>query len=93
MFAGTEFSLSGTLFNGNTLTNVNLSSGGTSASATVGGYPIVASAAQGVGLSNYTIFYTNGTLTVGAAGLAVTARDTNKVYGRSEERRVGKECC
>jgi hypothetical protein len=83
-FAGTEFTRSGTLFNGDTLTNVNLSSAGSGAEATVGGYPIVASAAQGVGLSNYTIFYTNGTLTVGAASLGVTAQDTNKVYGSTQ---------
>jgi hypothetical protein len=48
----------------------------------VGGYPIVASAAQGVGLSNYTIFYTNGTLTVVAAPLLVTADNTNRAYGQ-----------
>ena len=60
---------------------MNLSSAGGPASATVGSYPILASAAQGIGLSNYTIFYTNGTLTVGAASLGVTATDTNKVYG------------
>ena len=83
-FTGTEFTRSGTLFNGDTLTNVNLSSGGTPASATVGGYPIVASAALGVGLSNYTILYTNGTLNVGKASLGVTARDTNKVYGSTQ---------
>ena len=63
---------------------MNLSSAGGPASATVGSYPIVASAAQGSGLTNYTIFYTNGTLTVGAAALGVTARDTNKVYGSAQ---------
>ena len=83
-FAGTEFTLSGTLFNGDTLTNVSLSSAGGPASATVGSYPILASAAQGSGLSNYMIVYTNGTLTVGAASLAVTATDTNKVYGSAQ---------
>src|SRR5512136_1733241 len=61
-FAGTEFSRSGTLFNGDTLTNVTLSSVGAPASATVGIYPIIPSAAQGSGLSNYTILYNSGTL-------------------------------
>jgi len=80
-FAGTEFSLSGSLYNGNTLTNVNLSSTGTPASVTVGGHAIVPSAARGVGLSNYTILYTNGTLTVTGAVLTVTANNATRSYG------------
>ena len=47
----------------------------------MGGYPIVASAAQGIGLSNYTIFYTNGTLTVTGAVLTVTANNATRSYG------------
>jgi hypothetical protein len=72
------------LFNGNTLTNVNLSSTGAPASAAVGGYAIVPSAAQGSGLSNYTIFYTNGTLTVTGAVLTVTANNATRSYGAAE---------
>ena len=84
VFAGTEFTRSGALYNGDTLTNVSLSSAGSAAGATVGNYPIVAGGAQGVGLSNYTIFYTNGTLAVGAASLGVTANSSNKVYGSTQ---------
>ena len=70
-FAGTEFTLAGTLFNGDTLTNVSLSSAGAAAGAAVGSYPITASAAQGVGLGNYTIAYYPGTLTVTPTALAI----------------------
>src|SRR5208283_206623 len=69
------------LYNGDTLTNVSLSSAGSVAGATVGGYPIVASAAQGVGLSNYMIFYTNGTLTVLPAMLTGMADVKSRLYG------------
>jgi hypothetical protein len=41
----------------------------------------VASAAQGSRLTNYTIFYTNGTLTVGAASLGVTANNASRTFG------------
>ena len=66
-FAGTEFTTSG-LVNGNTVSSVTLSSSGALSSATVVGspYAIVASAAVGSGLSNYTISYASGQLTVGA---------------------------
>jgi hypothetical protein len=59
----TAFTTSG-LVNGNTVSSVTLTSAGTAASAPVGTYPIFPSAASGSGLSNYTIGYVNGTLTV-----------------------------
>jgi hypothetical protein len=64
-FAGTEFSAGG-LVNGDTVTNVTLTSSGAAATATVAGspYAIVPGAALGTGLTNYTITYVNGTLTV-----------------------------
>ena len=54
---------------------------GAAASATVGTYPIVPSAATGTGLGNYTISYVNGTLTVNPAALTITANNDSKTYG------------
>ena len=64
-FAGTEFTTAG-LVNGNGVTSVTLTSSGAVATAGVSGspYSIVPSAAVGTGLSNYTISYVNGSLTV-----------------------------
>ena len=84
-FAGTEFTItSGALLNGNTLTNVTLASAGTNVAAAVAAYPITVTNAQGLGLTNYTISYTDGTLTVTPAALTVAASDTNKVYGSTQ---------
>ena len=83
-FAGTEFTTSG-LVNGDTVTGITLSSSGAAASAAVAGspYTIDASGAVGTGLSNYTIGYINGTLTVTPATLLVTANDASKVHGQA----------
>ena len=83
-FAGTEFTTSG-LVNGNTVTSVTLTSSGTGATASVASSPynIGPSAAVGSGLANYTISYANGSLTVGAAPLTVTASGQSKTYGQS----------
>jgi hypothetical protein len=62
-FAGTEFMTNG-LVNGDTVTSVTLMSGGAAAAAEDASYDIVPSNAQGSGLSNYSITYVNGTLTV-----------------------------
>jgi hypothetical protein len=43
-------------------------------------YPIVASAAAGTGLTNYTISYTNGSLTVNRATLTVTPNNQQRQY-------------
>src|SRR4029079_900368 len=60
-FAGTEFTTGlGQLVNGNTVTSVSLASTGAPATATVGSYAIIPSAAIGSGLSNYAITYVNG---------------------------------
>src|SRR6202044_801298 len=69
-FAGTEFTDAG-LVNGDTVSSVNLTSPGAAATATVAGspYAITASGAAGSGLSNYTITYVNGQLTVNPAAL------------------------
>ena len=50
-------------------------------SATIGTYDIVPFAAAGKGLSNYTITYVNGTLTVNPAHLTITANNDSKTYG------------
>jgi YVTN family beta-propeller protein len=81
-FAGTEFTTIG-LVNGNTVTSVSLSSSGAVATATVGPYNIVPSNAVGTGLGNYNISYLNGTLSVGAANLSITASNRSKTYGNT----------
>jgi hypothetical protein len=62
-FAGTEFTANG-LVNGDSVTSVTLMSGGAAANTEDGSYPINASSAVGSGLSNYSITYNPGTLTV-----------------------------
>ena len=83
-FAGTEFSVTG-LFSNDTLTGVALASDGAAASAGVSGspYAIIPSSAVGVGLSNYTITYVNGTLTVNPAMLTITVNSLSKIYGQT----------
>ncbi len=81
-FAGTEFGVSG-LVGGDSVSSASLSSAGAAAGAAVGGspYSIVITNAVGVGLTNYTISYVNGALTVNAALLGVSANNTNRAYG------------
>src|SRR5207248_2245299 len=78
----TAFTTSG-LINGDTVTGVTLSSTGAAQSAAMGSYDILPSADTGTGVSNYTIIYSKGTLTVGTAALTVTASDQNKSYGQT----------
>ena len=77
----TAFSISG-LLGGDSVATVSESSAGTVATAAVGGYAITASAANGSGLSKYTITYLPGTLTVTPAPLVITASDASKTYGQ-----------
>ncbi len=64
-FSSTEFTETGLVTaNSDTVTGVTETSTGAPASAPVGTYPIVPSAATGNRLSNYVITYVNGTLTV-----------------------------
>ena len=81
-FNGTAFTKTG-LINGDTITNVTETSIGAGSLTTVGTYPIVPSAATGNRLSNYTITYINGTLTVNPAPLTITANNATKAYGAS----------
>jgi CSLREA domain-containing protein len=62
-FGGTAFTQTG-LVAGDSITGVSQASDGAAASAAAGQYDIVASAATGTGLGNYTITYVKGTLTV-----------------------------
>jgi hypothetical protein len=83
-FAGAEFTASG-LVNGDTVSSVTLTSAGAAANASVVGspYAIVANAAVGSGLDNYTISYVNGSLSVSPAALTVTADNQSTTYGGS----------
>ena len=71
--------------NSDSVSSATLTSSGTASTATVAGgpYAIVPSAALGSGLSNYTISYVNGALTVNPAPLTVTAQDQSKTYGQN----------
>ena len=62
-FTGKEFTTT-QLFAQDAVTSVTLNSTGAPATAGIGTYPIVPTAAVGSGLSNYAITYTNGTLSV-----------------------------
>ncbi|WP_174503764.1 YDG domain-containing protein [Acidiphilium sp. C61] len=78
----TDFTASG-LLNNDTVSSVTLSSAGTAAAASVAGgpYAITGSNAQGTGLSNYTISYDTGALTINKAAMSVTGEvASNKVY-------------
>jgi gliding motility-associated-like protein len=80
-YTGTEFTAVG-LVSGSTITGVTLTSAGDPATADAGTYSIVASAAVGTGISNYTISYVSGTLTVNQRVLTVggTFTANNKEY-------------
>ena len=86
-FIGNEFSLvAGQLKNGDTVASVTLTSAGAAATANVGGspYTITASAAvfaPAVASGNYNITYHNGSFTVNAAQLDITASNQSKTYG------------
>ena len=66
---GTTAFTTATLYNGDTVTGVTLTSSGTAATAPVAGspYTVTPSAATGSGLANYTITYDTGLLTVDPA--------------------------
>ena len=82
-FAGTEFTTSG-LVSGDSVTSATLASSGAVNTAAVGSYNITASAAVGTGLSNYTISYAVGTLTVNKANLTVTADNKVRAFGAAD---------
>ncbi|HPR31217.1 MAG TPA: YDG domain-containing protein, partial [Prolixibacteraceae bacterium] len=63
-FLGTEFTSSG-LIPGDAVSSATLTSEGAAADAPAGSYPIIINNATGTGLSNYTLTYENGIMTVG----------------------------
>jgi len=71
-----------TLYNADSITGVTLTSAGFGASAPVSGspYEIVASAAEGTGLSNYEITYETGSLTVNRKAITYTIPNVTKPY-------------
>ncbi|HET8782000.1 MAG TPA: kelch repeat-containing protein, partial [Pyrinomonadaceae bacterium] len=77
-----DFSVVG-LVNSDTVASITLTSAGAAATATVAGspYAIIPSDAVGTGLTNYDIAYVNGSLTVEARDLTITASDKTKTYG------------
>ncbi|SDE47111.1 filamentous hemagglutinin family N-terminal domain-containing protein [Paracoccus isoporae] len=83
-FDGTEFTSAG-LLNSDSIGRVTLRSDGAAPTAGVAGgpYAITASEAIGAGLSNYSIRYENGQMTVTPAPLTITADDQSKIYGQS----------
>jgi hypothetical protein len=84
-YSGPTFTTSGLVTaNGDTVTGVTLASAGEATTAGVDGgtaYAITASDAQGSGLSNYSVTYVDGGLTVTPAALTITAGAASKVYG------------
>lgn len=71
------------LLNNDAVSSADLGSSGTAATANVGDYTITASNADGTGLSNYDITYTDGVLSIGKAELTITANNGNKTYGQN----------
>jgi len=84
---GTNAFTTTVLSNSDTVTGVTLSSPGAAATATVAGspYAITPSAAVGTGLTNYTIAYQAGNLTVNLAMVTISSGLTanSKVYDRT----------
>jgi len=82
-FNGTEFTTSGTLFNGNTITGATLASAGAAGGANVSGspYAITIGTATGSGLGNYNITYVPAAFTVTPYSLSVIADNQNKILG------------
>jgi len=66
------------------VTGLTLTSAAAAATANVGTYSIAASAATGVGLSNYTITYVSGSDVVNPASLTVKAGNASKTYGSAQ---------
>jgi hypothetical protein len=69
------------LISGDAVTSVTLTSAGAAMAAAAGTSAITPSAAVGTGLSNYTISYVDGTMTVNALPIASIAGTTNICTG------------
>ncbi len=84
-FTGTEFTTSG-LVNSDAVSSVTLTSAGATATAAVAGspYAITPSAAVGTGLTNYTMTYKDGKLTVNRRNATWTTNSNSKTYGYAD---------
>jgi gliding motility-associated-like protein len=84
VFTDTEFTATG-LINSDAVSTVSLASSGTAATADVNGspYTIIPSAATGNGLTNYSVTYSNGALTLTKAILSFTADNKTREYNTS----------
>jgi uncharacterized repeat protein (TIGR01451 family) len=88
----TAFDVSSGLAAGDSVTGVTLTSTGSPVAAAVGTYPIVASAAIGSGLSNYTITFTDGTLKVTGATPNCTVSGYTVTYDGSAHAVTSGSC-
>ena len=84
VLSGTEYDAVG-LANSDTVTNVNLACAGLPGNSPLSKspYSITISNALGIGLTNYSVGYNAGQLTVNPAPLTITALNSNKVYGQT----------
>ncbi|WP_299044470.1 filamentous hemagglutinin N-terminal domain-containing protein [uncultured Tateyamaria sp.] len=81
-FAGTEFTVAGTLFFMDSVDSVTLTSIGTDVTTGVGDFAILGSDAVGTGLENYTIVFDDAAaFTVTPAPLIITADDQSRLEG------------
>ena len=82
--ASSAYSVTG-LLAGNSISGLTLTSTGGIASAGVGTYSIVPSLAtiSGAGAGNYTVYYTNGTMTITPKPITITANAVTTTYGTS----------
>ncbi|MEL6466880.1 MAG: filamentous hemagglutinin N-terminal domain-containing protein [Pseudomonadota bacterium] len=85
-FAGTEFTVSGTLFFSDSVDSVSLTSDGTPPEAGVGTFSISGADAVGTGLENYIIVFDEmAEFEVIPAPLTITADDQSKLEGEAFE--------
>lgn len=79
------YTVTGMLYGSDKVSAVTLASGGAAGTAPVTSQPyaITASGATGSGLSNYSITYVPGTLTVKQAPLTITANTQSATYGQA----------
>lgn len=71
------------LVNGDSITSMGYTSLRFAPTADVGSYSLAVSGAGGVGLSNYTISYNNGSMIVTPAALTISADNASKLYGQT----------
>lgn len=83
------------LYGGDSISSVSLTASGTGTNSgslgttNAGAYTIIAANASGAGLSNYTINYESGTLTVGKAALSIAAANQSSTYGTAYNLQTG----